>query len=86
MDWGSCECAVHHPGLPVLALTTFDDAELVRSLLEAGAAGFLLKDVSPDRLLDSIRHVVDGGLVIDPRVARVALSRDSSAAPRSHPC
>ncbi|MGR6742170.1 response regulator transcription factor [Microbacterium arborescens] len=79
------ECAVHHPGLPVLALTTFDDAELVRSLLEAGVAGFLLKDVSADRLLDSIRQVVDGGLVIDPRVARVALNRESGAAPPLSP-
>ncbi|RKE60550.1 LuxR family two component transcriptional regulator [Microbacterium sp. AG238] len=79
------ECAVHHPGLPVLALTTFDDAELVRSLLEAGVAGFLLKDVSADRLLDSIRQVVDGGLVIDPRVARVALSRHGGAAPPLSP-
>lgn len=79
------ECAVHHPGLPVLALTTFDDADLVRSLLDAGAAGFLLKDVSADRLLDSIRQVVNGGLVIDPRVARVALTRDSGAAPPLSP-
>lgn len=79
------ECALHHPGLPVLALTTFDDAELVRSLLDARAAGFLLKDVSADRLLDSIRQVVDGGLVIDPRVARVALSRDGEAAPPLFP-
>ena len=40
------ESAVHHPGLPVLALRTFD-AELVRSLLEAGAAGFLLRMSQP---------------------------------------
>ncbi len=79
------ECAVHHPGLPVLALTTFDDAELVRSLLEAGAAGFLMKDVSPDRLLDAIRQVVDGGLVIDPRVARAAVAGRADVAASSSP-
>lgn len=66
--------AVSHPGLPVLVLTTFDDARLVRQLLDAGAAGFLLKDISAEALTDAIRHVLAGGLVLDPRVARAALS------------
>jgi DNA-binding NarL/FixJ family response regulator len=66
-------CATDHPGLPVLVLTTFDDALLVRSMLDAGAAGFLLKDVSTDALTEAIRQVVAGGLVIDPRVARAAV-------------
>ncbi|KTR94582.1 transcriptional regulator [Microbacterium testaceum] len=66
--------AVSHPSLPVLVLTTFDDARLVRQLLNAGAAGFLLKDISAEALTDAIRHVLAGGLVLDPRVARAALS------------
>lgn len=66
--------AVDHPGLPVLVLTTFDDARLVRELLDAGAAGFLLKDVSTETLADAIRQVIAGGLVLDPRVARAALT------------
>ncbi|PZO56071.1 MAG: DNA-binding response regulator, partial [Leifsonia xyli] len=68
------QCAARHPGLPVLVLTTFDDARLVRELMDAGAAGFLLKDISADALIDGIRHVVAGGLVLDPRIARAALS------------
>ena len=68
------QCAASHPGLPVLVLTTFDDARLVRELLDAGAAGFLLKDISTDSLTDAIRQVLAGGLVLDPRVARAALS------------
>ena len=67
-------CATDHPDVPVLVLTTFDDARLVRELLDAGAAGFLLKDVSTDTLTDAIRQVIAGGLVLDPRVARSALS------------
>lgn len=73
-------CAAEHPGLPVLALTTFDDAPLVRGLLEDGAAGFLLKDVSIDTLADAVRQVLAGGLVIDPRVARAVLDRDAPPA------
>lgn len=72
-------CASAHPGLPVLVLTTFDDAQLVRDLLDAGAAGFLLKDVSTQTLADAIRQVVGGGLVLDPRVARAALAPAPSA-------
>lgn len=34
------ECATHYPHVPVLVLTTFDDATLVRSLIDAGAAGY----------------------------------------------
>lgn len=71
--------AVSHPGLPVLVLTTFDDARLVRDLLDAGAAGFLLKDISAEALTDAIRHVLAGGLVLDPRVARAALSSSPPA-------
>lgn len=63
-------CTRDHPAIRVLALTTFDDAELVRALLAAGASGFLLKDVSTTGLGEAIRQVMRGGTVIDPRVAR----------------
>lgn len=66
-------CGGEHPGLPVVILTTFDTDELVRDGVRAGAAGFLLKDVSPERLAEAITAVRDGGVVIDPRVAGVAL-------------
>lgn len=72
--------AERHPGLPALVLTTFDDEELVRGAIAAGAAGFLLKDVSTDRLAEAVREVAGGGLVIDPRVARVALAPGGNGA------
>lgn len=65
---------------PAIMLTTFDDDTLVRAALDAGAAGFLMKDASVDELLRAIMSVVEGGLVIDPRVARLAMRRASPAA------
>ena len=71
-------CAREHPDLPVLVLTTFDEPDVVRGAVAAGAAGFLLKDTSIEALAEAVRAVAAGGLVIDPRVARLALapSRD----------
>lgn len=67
-------CREAHPGLSVLLLTTFDDEPVVRGALAAGAAGFLLKDTSTDALAQAIRSVADGGMVLDPRVARIAMT------------
>ncbi|MFG2019818.1 response regulator [Actinomadura geliboluensis] len=54
----------------VLVLTTFDMDEYVFGALRAGAAGFLLKDVDADRLVDAVRTVAAGDGVIAPRVTR----------------
>lgn len=67
-------CRERHPGLPVVLLTTFDDQDLVRAALQGGAAGFLLKDCSVESLSEAVRQAVAGGMVIDPRVARTALT------------
>lgn len=71
-------CAREHPGLPVLILTTFDDDSLVQAALAAGASGFLLKDTSVDRLTAALSAVIDGGMVVDPRVARAAVRSNGS--------
>lgn len=56
------------PKVPVLMLTTFDDSELFLASLQAGANGFLLKDVSLDKLLSAITVVAQGGHLIEPSV------------------
>lgn len=65
------ECATHYPHVPVLVLTTFDDATLVRSLIDAGAAGYLLKDIDANHLAEAIDAAASGGIVLDPRIARM---------------
>jgi len=51
-------------------LTSYDDDEEVFGVLSAGAVGYLMKDASPDSLLQSLRGVVDGQTVLDSAVAR----------------
>lgn len=54
--------------VPVIMLTTFDDDEPLIEAIKAGARGFLLKDVSLERLADAIRTVTAGGTLIQPAV------------------
>jgi DNA-binding NarL/FixJ family response regulator len=59
----------------VLILTTFDTDENAFDALEAGAAGFLIKDTPPGQLLDAIRAAVRGGTVISPATTRRLVDR-----------
>ena len=54
---------------PVLVLTTFDDDEVLWGAIEAGAAGFVLKDASAEDLIAAARAVAGGGAWFDPAVA-----------------
>ena len=58
------------PDCQVIALTTFDDDENVFEGLRAGAIGYLLKDVPPDKLFEAIRLSARGESFIQPSVAR----------------
>jgi DNA-binding NarL/FixJ family response regulator len=59
----------------VVMLTTFDIDEYVFRALEAGASGFLLKDVSPEQLLASIRLVAAGDELLAPAITRRMIKR-----------
>jgi DNA-binding NarL/FixJ family response regulator len=52
--------------IPVLLLTTFDDAATFDEAVRAGAKGFLLKAISPDTLLQALRDVAGGGTALRP--------------------
>jgi DNA-binding NarL/FixJ family response regulator len=68
-------------GPPVLALTTFDDEEVLAGMLRAGAAGFVLKGVPAEDLQRAVRVVADGGAWLDPAVTGRVLAIYRSAAP-----
>lgn len=68
---------------PVLVLTTFDDDDALWGALDAGAAGFVLKDASAEDLIAATRAVAGGGAWLDPKVApRVLGALRSSVRPR----
>jgi DNA-binding NarL/FixJ family response regulator len=66
---------VEQPGVRVLALTTFDDDEDVFAALRAGAVGYLLKDVSSERLVEALLAAVRGESVLQPSVAAKVVAR-----------
>ena len=66
----------------VVMLTTFDIDEYVFRALEAGASGFLLKDVTPEQLLASIRLVAAGDELLAPAITRRIIKRYARARTR----
>ncbi|MBA3289796.1 MAG: response regulator transcription factor [Acidimicrobiia bacterium] len=72
-------------GPPVLVLTTFDDDDVLWGAVQAGAAGFVLKDAPADDLIRAVRAVAQGGSWLDPRVTPrllAVLQASSHAGPR----
>jgi len=59
-----------YPGVEVVALTSFSEAERVHVALEAGAAGYLLKDAEADQVGAAVRAAQRGEVHLDPAVAR----------------
>ena len=64
----TAELLTHHPDLKVIVLTTFDTDDMVLRALRAGAAGFLLKDTPPARLVEAVRTVAAGHPMLSPSV------------------
>lgn len=62
-------------GCRVLMLTTFDLDEYVYAALQAGASGFLLKDVSPEQLIGAVRQVSVGDALLAPSITRRLVER-----------
>ena len=73
------------PAQNVLVLTSYDDDAYIFALLEAGAAGYLLKNASEAELLGAVRAVAAGESALHPSVARKVLERFSTTSTSSAP-
>jgi DNA-binding NarL/FixJ family response regulator len=74
-----------YPGIEVVAVTSFIEEDKVHAALEAGAAGYLLKDAEVDEVAAAIRAARRGEVHLDPAVARqltASLRRGPSADPK----
>lgn len=69
----------------VIVLTTFEMDEYVFGSLRAGAAGFLLKDVEPEALIDAVRLVHDGQALLAPQVTKRLIEAYVAATPATAP-
>ncbi|MDP1827843.1 MAG: response regulator transcription factor [Archangium sp.] len=79
------EIKKHSPRTRILVLTQYEDPEYVRRFLKAGVSGFVLKRTAGSSLVDAIRSVHGGGLVLDPEVAREAFSDAAAGATHDDP-
>jgi NarL family two-component system response regulator LiaR len=63
------------PKVQVVALTSFDEEEIVQRAIEAGAVGYLYKDVEEDELIDAIRSAREGRPVLAPEAMKALMDR-----------
>ncbi|HSG16754.1 MAG TPA: response regulator transcription factor [Anaerolineae bacterium] len=59
-----------YPGIQIIALSTFSEQDLVKQAIEAGAIGYLLKDVHADKLAQAIRDAHHGRSTLDASAAQ----------------
>jgi DNA-binding NarL/FixJ family response regulator len=69
------------PRTAVIMVTMHDNPAYLRDAVRAGAAGYLLKDVSKEELVDAIRQVSTGGAFIESKLLRGMLSEMKPAGP-----
>jgi NarL family two-component system response regulator LiaR len=75
MDGAQATQLIHekYPDIRVIVLTSFKEDNLVESALQAGAIGYLLKNVSADEIADAIRSAVAGRPTLAPEAAQVLI-------------
>lgn len=74
-----------HPEIPVMVLSMHDEIIYAERVLRAGGSGYVMKDTSPDRLLEAIRVVLGGGVFASPAVTTHFLQTLSPGKGQSKP-
>jgi NarL family two-component system response regulator LiaR len=72
------------PGVQIIALTSFKEKELVQDALEAGAIGYLLKNISNDELAAAIRAAHAGRSTLAPEATRILIEAATQPPPLGH--
>ena len=73
------------PQIAVVILTTYNEDDLMRRDLRAGARGYLLKDTSREALLNTIRAAARGEMLLRPEIVAGLLAHDEGATPPTRP-
>lgn len=69
-----------NPHIKILALSSFQDHDTVRAMLESGAIGYVLKDSSVDDLENTIRTAVEGQSILSPEIMQALLGKPQPTA------
>jgi len=73
-----------YPEIKIIAMTSFDEANLVNEVLGAGAMSYLLKNITADELVKAIRDAVSGKSTLSPEAVRVLI--ESTRPTKQPPC
>ena len=68
------------PSIAVIMVTTYESKDYLRSAIEAGAAGYMLKGMSREALINGVRLVMEGGAFVDAQLLREFLREFRSKA------
>lgn len=81
MDGVECTRIIkqQYPEVKILILTTFDDYEFIIDALKNGAVGYILKDLSSEKLVSSIRDAYKGNSIMQPEIAAKVISHISES-------
>jgi DNA-binding NarL/FixJ family response regulator len=82
----TAEVKKHYPHIKIIMLTVFDNDELIFNAIQAGADGYLLKEVSPENLKDGIIETMEGGAAMTPAIALKTLRLLRNPAAVSNNC
>jgi NarL family two-component system response regulator LiaR len=87
MDGAAATRAIRErcPSIQIIALTSFKEQELVQGALEAGAIGYLLKNVSADELANAIREAHAGRPTLAPEATQALIQASRSASEPARP-
>jgi DNA-binding NarL/FixJ family response regulator len=69
------EVRAHHPQLPILVLSSHDEAIYAERMLSVGASGYMTKQATTEQILRSLRRVIDGGIYVSEVVAANMIRR-----------